>query len=123
MQGRLRCRAGDAASRTSRGLQRTINARTQLLSGSVDPPMGRPRALPDSPGKPLRAARVSLCLPSSPAQAFEKTAPSGTSPVVAQRHGATRSLRARATIARFRERPSRALTQFPYRRESALPGW
>ena len=65
------------------------------------------------PRRPRRAARVFRCsvvpLPSR-SQACDRTAPSGTRPVVANLHSATRSLRASATIPRLRERPSRALT-------------
>ena len=57
-------------------------------------------------GRP--GVRFSVALPRS---AFDRTAPCGARPVVANRNGAPGSLRASATIPRLRERPSRALTQ------------
>ncbi len=87
------------------------------------PPAGH-TPCPESPGA-RRAARVFRCsgVQVSPSRALDRTAPSGTSPVVANRHSATSSFPGSATIPRFLARPSRALTYCLNHPDSALSGW
>ncbi len=66
----------------------------------------RSHALPGFPEGPVGPSGC----PVSSSQARDRTVPSGTSPAVTYLHSATSSFRASATIPRFRERPSRALT-------------
>ncbi len=106
---------------TDAGLVTTMPFRAVRRSGRRDPSARtvprsavnqasrRSHALPGFPGGPVGppgCPDVSL----SSAQARDRTAPSGTIPAVAYLHSDTSSLRASATMPRFRERPSRALT-------------
>ncbi len=79
---------------------------------------------PGSPRAPSGRPGVRCPVFASPyAGAFDRTAPSGTSPVVANRTGATSSFPGSATIPRLPGRPSRALTYCTDHPDSALSGW
>ncbi len=73
------------------------------------------------PGRGERPFEGSLAVRS--VQARFKTAPSGMTPVSRQRHSATASLRAMATMAMRRRRPFRSPTRSRNHLESALSGW
>ena len=79
-------------------------------TSAVSHATSRSHALPGFPRRPRRAARAFRC-PLSSSQARDRTAPSGTSPEVANLHSATSSLRASAIIPRLRDRPSRSVTK------------
>ena len=87
------------------------------------PPHGH-TPFPGSPRAPSGRPGVRCPVFASPyAGAFDRTAPPCASPVVANLHRATSSLRASATIPRLPGRPSRALTYCTDHPDSAPCGW